>query len=1054
MKSPTSSLLVLLLGLAACHAAYLNTLTRRGAIAPLRRGSASRSNALHMVAVKDIFSKYVEKSSSVQKTLTKVPPTVVDGGTAAAIAATAAAGFALTPSSRFAVNVVGGALGSTVGVLGRKRLVEERKKAVMPAVAALLAEGLQNVTPEKLVAIMKGCGVDKAEFQATLGELYLAYLDACLASPKVETSELSELFRMQGVLNLSPSQVGNKVHAAARNLYSRHRAYLEDTEENESKRILHKFVFLAERILRGDESEEGYRYETLRLQKLFGILANEWKAIAEKEEATPFYDKAISSAVLDGKPVTAEQLAAVRASLGISDSTASAMHLATLTTCATKLLQPEKGDEAKLSDAENERLVQASALLGVPTTAVDNALSGLTAPLYQSTFAALVAEPPAEVNEAVVSDLAAKLAVRQLELHLPDDKAQEIEYASLRTAAAAMLSEAVKFVRAQNVGTALEEVRRLLYYASQMTSLMSAMDHVDGDEDTALATLFGSLDCGKAKASEILSLYRVFMLSCLEELKISPEDSKALTQLRELLGISEEQAHSVYEASAGPIFRKAVLRAINDGMGSKDKVSLQQSLVDLALPEAITATIQLDVYQEQLKAMTEIKKIVDEEEAAELRKMRDFLDLTFEAVEPIHAAVFESAYSDSIKDVFKQTPPIPDEYWEGLEQLQERLGLSQATADSLFAKVAESKMKTLGQTAMEALEAKVTADQAAARKESGASTPEDEKGDLNINVKAGEKMLDEILAMVKFAEGTRILQESGIACSLRGQFEDRMLKELYRQFLIEAFSGKSAAKNERVFANMNKLSLVCGLEPQEIKQIHDDLGSAIYRQVCNKALQEGPLGVTERQTLASIKDTLGMEESKCESLIAAAQLFRVSSMVEQMFERSSLTAEESRKVRDMAELLGVDLLNDAKVSKAKLERMYIVELQDIIDSGELTPQNTAELVDICDPLHIDEETAGRLLDEVVAKRCAGGLLQAAALLRQNDQSTAIEEIEKLLKFAQLSPELSGVVAKSVSMRERNELALLYQASLLTAGSLNDAAKEKLDLFRQIAGLEA
>lgn len=53
---------------------------------------------------------------------------------------------------------------------------------------------------------------------------------------------------MQGVLNLSPSQVGNKVHAAARNLYSRHRAYLEDTEENESKRILHKFVFLAERV--------------------------------------------------------------------------------------------------------------------------------------------------------------------------------------------------------------------------------------------------------------------------------------------------------------------------------------------------------------------------------------------------------------------------------------------------------------------------------------------------------------------------------------------------------------------------------------------------------------------------------------------------------------------------------------------------------------------------------------------------------------------------------------------------------------------------------------
>lgn len=54
------------------------------------------------------------------------------------------------------------------------------------------------------------------------------------------------------------------------------------------------------------------------------------------------------------------------------------------------------------------------------------------------------------------------------------------------------------------------------------------------------------------------------------------------------------------------------------------------------------------------------------------------------------------------------------------------------------------------------------------------------------------------------------------------------------------------------------------------------------------------------------------------------------------------------------------------------------------------PQNTAELAEICEPLHINEETASRLLEETVSKRCAGGLLQAAALLRQNKQSDAIE----------------------------------------------------------------
>lgn len=146
---------------------------------------------------------------------------------------------------------------------------------------------------------------------------------------------------------------------------------------------------------------------------------------------------------------------------------------------------------------------------------------------------------------------------------------------------------------------------------------------------------------------------------------------------------------------------------------------------------------------------------------------------------------------------------------------------------------------------------------------------------------------------------------------------------------------------------MNKLSLILGLQPSEVQRIHDELGSAIYRQVCNKALKQGPLGMAELSTLESIKETLGLEEAKCAELIFDCKLFRVSSMVDEMFERSSLTPEDSRQIRDAAELLEIDLLNDVKVLKFRLERMYLVELSDMIDSGELTPEvrcNTYRLV--------------------------------------------------------------------------------------------------------------
>ena len=41
-----------------------------------------------------------------------------------------------------------------------------------------------------------------------------------------------------------------------------------------------RFIFLAERVLSQDESEEGYRYETLRLEKLLGVSEAEWQNTA------------------------------------------------------------------------------------------------------------------------------------------------------------------------------------------------------------------------------------------------------------------------------------------------------------------------------------------------------------------------------------------------------------------------------------------------------------------------------------------------------------------------------------------------------------------------------------------------------------------------------------------------------------------------------------------------------------------------------------------------------------------------------------------------------
>ena len=146
-----------------------------------------------------------------------------------------------------------------------------------------------------------------------------------------------------------------------RSLYSRHRAYLEEEEPNDSKLLLNKYIFLAERVLAQDESEEGYRYESMRAQKLFKLSKVEWAAKAE-DVAVPFYDKVLDK-IAAGQPIPKVQLTQIRANFGVSDARAEDMHAKTYEAVARGLLQPELGAAAKLDAAAQAKLAEAMAQL-------------------------------------------------------------------------------------------------------------------------------------------------------------------------------------------------------------------------------------------------------------------------------------------------------------------------------------------------------------------------------------------------------------------------------------------------------------------------------------------------------------------------------------------------------------------------------------------------------------------------------------------------------------------------------------------------------------------
>lgn len=324
-----------------------------------------------------------------------------------------------------------------------------------------------------------------------------------------------------------------------------------------------------------------------------------------------------------------------------------------------------------------------------------------------------------------------------------------------------------------------------------------------------------------------------------------------------------------------------------------------------------------------------------------------------------------------------------------------------------------------------------------------------------------------MLALVEFCVQARVLvpqvveaEEGGRAVTkdvevagttLGSRFEKRQLRELYRQFLVEAFQDADKDKSQRLFSNLERLALVLGLPDDVVSAVHNEIGGTIYRRYLGRALQDGgDIGPSENQFLDSIRDTLGLAQERCDELVRDMKVNRVATLIESMFEGSNLNPAEIRKCVAAAEQFDVDLLDDLQLPTPRLEKMFTLEMEDLIETGQLTVDNTDALSDSCDAFHVSEARATEMVEASVAKRCAGGVLQATACLRRGAITEMVDTLKRTLQYARLSP--AAVAVPMVSDKEKGELYMLFQAQMLADGASADDCQPDLDLLKTVVGL--
>ena len=84
---------------------------------PTESTARHHSTAVHMVASKDVYESYAEQAPALQRSLKSMTPAVASSTLNGVVAAAAAVGYIATPSSRIAVNAIGGAFTGGFGVM-------------------------------------------------------------------------------------------------------------------------------------------------------------------------------------------------------------------------------------------------------------------------------------------------------------------------------------------------------------------------------------------------------------------------------------------------------------------------------------------------------------------------------------------------------------------------------------------------------------------------------------------------------------------------------------------------------------------------------------------------------------------------------------------------------------------------------------------------------------------------------------------------------------------------------------------------------------------------
>jgi hypothetical protein len=895
--------------------------------------------------------------------------------------------------------------------------------------------------------------------------------------------DVAELVRLKKGLKMDGAAVGDACYEVARAFYRSNVVYLDAEDDaagrDDAQAKMDKLFFLCDRLYNDRDTEEAAAYEVSRVCNFFAIPTSDFDTRVERV-ALPFYRDVISRACKDAS-LDRMDVQAAQVALGVSDSAATTVRLDAYADAVAYLVE----DKGKVEKADTEELGRLRGMLSIPDDRASVTLKTLADPVYRAEVNKAL-DAAAEKRDSFAS-IYGRLALRGSELGLPADAARTALAAQSGARAVTIVKRASKYLRVQNIASCISVVKELLAYGGDVVELVGVgMDSAAKQDAAALLRTYAAGIPEALSKTEPRSMYRLYLSDILKDRVVSPVEEEQLRRLRAMLGLTEVDALEAFKAAAGPVYRKAVVAALEtDTFDEATRAGKDKIISDLALPAETVSSINLDLYKQRLERMVEGNRIIQEKEAQTLFAVRQFLRLSDADVAGAHKYCCGPVYEQSVSEAMGATGIMLDEYRAGLEKLRARLVLSEEDASAAFHRVVKRRMRMYVDRAMVQLEKRQNLRGGTEQRDVG-DDPNIRRAGATLGIEAGglpielsnlvdfyvrnnlaveEEVPEDAEEAVKSALAAATAGDDAVAkavgekpatrtvtkypVTLRGDIQPTVYNELYKQYVIQCFSAQTRGEKQRLFASLDQLGPILGMTEGEVSAVHASIGTVIYQNYVNQTLLKGPIGDSDVEFLRNIQNMLSMKEETCAKIVTDGKQNRVSVLLERIFASPKVLPETVRKMRGIATELGVDIVKDLKITVDQRKRLFGVEVDEAIDTGAVTGDNQELIKEVQSGLQVPDQEAKEVLLSCIQRRTLSHLVQASASLRQNRSETAVAELRTMLRYGKLLP--AKVDAPAVSDVEKQEMFMLFQADVITDGAVNEESGAALKLLQTMLG---